>query len=558
MITPSQTHSGQPEPKRMATLIALMYTSLSLVGCGTLTGIPAHGGGKRYAEEQRLVSASIRSALKDIDVTPLRGHKIAIVFDIVADEGGGTMSGGRLNILGAATSGYLMSPVTSSSSAFQVFNLLDSNTNYANTGMIGNNSASTSYVSATTGTGNGSYTSSGTGTSTQTSTANSSQTNNGTSTYNQTGSGTNNNTSTGSSTNANTGTNSTSSSGTNSNTGTGSFSQTQSGTSSTNTGMTGSSSNSSTVTGATPATTSATTGTSAYTQAETATGTTGGSSSGTNANSSTGSFSQTQSSSDASTSSGSSSQTQSGTNTSTANGSSANSSTGNSSQTANANGSSTQTGKGSNASNSQSNQNSNSNNNGVFNQNNAQTGGYITAHQTVSQAPSSETKQTKGHQVNIAGTLDYKGLGEYQNFNVPKSDATLLMGLVRNYLLFSGAEVTTPTDPSADVLLYVTVDVFGIVRSRFDSYIYNQETLKAETSFEMAAFDRSGRMVMRPRTSDHEAQYAERYLFWAGPFRSDERVKKGQGLLVDFTDVDGLHTSYGSKQIDKTFPFGKN
>ncbi|MCE1160918.1 MAG: hypothetical protein LWW74_06965 [Burkholderiales bacterium] len=130
---------------RLTATIIVAFTSFSLVGCGTLTGIPSHGGGKRYAEEQRLVSASIRSALKDIDVTPLRGHKVAIVFDIVADEGGGTLSGGRLNILGAATSGYLMSPVTSTTGAFQVFNLVNSGTNFANSGASGSGNATNMY-----------------------------------------------------------------------------------------------------------------------------------------------------------------------------------------------------------------------------------------------------------------------------------------------------------------------------------------------------------------------------------------------------------------------------
>jgi hypothetical protein len=56
------------------------------------------------------------------------------------------------------------------------------------------------------------------------------------------------------------------------------------------------------------------------------------------------------------------------------------------------------------------------------------------------------------------------------------------------YLLFSDITPTVPTDPKADVLVYVTVDVFGTVRSRFDALAYNNETIKAETSFEFSAF----------------------------------------------------------------------
>lgn len=36
----------------------LLTITLSLTACGTLTGIPSHGGGKRFAIEQELVSAS--------------------------------------------------------------------------------------------------------------------------------------------------------------------------------------------------------------------------------------------------------------------------------------------------------------------------------------------------------------------------------------------------------------------------------------------------------------------------------------------------------------------
>ena len=78
----------------MTTAASMVFTT----GCGTLTGIPGHGGGKRFAVEQRLVSATIRAALKDIDVSELKGKKVAIVFDLISDEGGGDMVGGRASL----------------------------------------------------------------------------------------------------------------------------------------------------------------------------------------------------------------------------------------------------------------------------------------------------------------------------------------------------------------------------------------------------------------------------------------------------------------------------
>jgi len=97
------------------------------------------------------------------------------------------------------------------------------------------------------------------------------------------------------------------------------------------------------------------------------------------------------------------------------------------------------------------------------------------------------------------------------------------MGLVRNYLMLSGVQVTVPQDH----------------RSRSDFYVYNEENVKAETAMEMFAFDRAGKLIMKPTTSDYEAEYNEKYIFWAGPFETTKRVQKGEGLLEDFTDLVG-------------------
>jgi hypothetical protein len=155
----------------------------------------------------------------------------------------------------------------------------------------------------------------------------------------------------------------------------------------------------------------------------------------------------------------------------------------------------------------------------------------------VSSNPTSTSVQVLGKKEERMTTLTYKGLGDYHAFNVPKSDASLLMGLVRSYLLLNGVTPTVPTDKTADVLLYITVDIFGIIRSRSDFYLYNQESVVAETSFEMTAYDRDGKLIMAPKVANHEASYKERYLLWAGPFVTQEKVQKGQGLLVDFADV---------------------
>jgi hypothetical protein len=385
---------------RLATVF-ISASSLILSSCGTLTGIPSHGGGKRFATEQKLVSASIRNTLRAIDVSPLRGHKVALIFDLISDEGAGNLSGGRLSLGGVIKAASVISPVTSTASQFQVFDLVNGNTNFQNvsSGSSGSSTATTTNI-VTTGT---TSTSSGTDSSTSN------------------GSGTINNPET---------------------------------------------------------TTTTTTGATVTTQV-------------TGANTTT--------TSDTSTTNGTSSGT--GTSNSTSNGT------------------------------------SNNNTNTTNNTTSGSTGGYTTNRQEISPAAVASQQQREGNDLSAGVNLVYKGMGNYSNLSVPKSDASLLMGLVRNYLLLNGVRVTVPTDPQATAIVYITVDVFGIVRSRFDAYAYNKETVRAETAIEMMAFDKRGKMIMRPCSANEEAEYNERYILWAGPFITDKRTKKGEGLLVDFKDI---------------------
>lgn len=455
---------------------------LALTGCGTLTGIPSHGGGKRFATEQRLVSASIRSSLKEIDVTPLRGKRVALIFDLVADEGGGSLNGGRWSPGLLFSVGTVSSPVTTTTNAFQVYNLADAGSNYSNSASGGG----TTTVSNTVHSGsNSSY---GASESTGSSTNTSSGTNQSTSTTD--GSNTHTSTSTNSGTSITNGSGTNTSETTTSNTGSGSSTSNTGGTS-TNTNYNSSDNG-----------TSTTDGSNTHTSTTTNSGTSTTNGSGTNTSSSTGS------------------------------GSSTSSGTGTSATSSQSTGGGTNDGQSSTVSTTRNTGSSRS------------SGGYDSQRQEITPAPTESTTVTKGTRREHTATLQYRGLGEYQNFPVPKSDASLLMGLVRNYMLHNGVLPTTPNDPAAEVLVYVTVDIFGTVRSRFDAFIYNKETVKAETSFEIVAFDREGRKILDTQVANHEAQYQEHYLLWAGPITTQERVYKGQGLLVDFTDVDGSKTKY--------------
>ncbi|KAA3623273.1 MAG: adhesin [Proteobacteria bacterium] len=100
-------------------LLALVL--LFMAGCGTLRGIPSHGGGKRFSIEQELVSATVRAAAKGLDVSAIRGRRAAIFIAAIGDTGAGNLVGGRLS-LGALLRGQsINSPVTEEVNEYPVF-----------------------------------------------------------------------------------------------------------------------------------------------------------------------------------------------------------------------------------------------------------------------------------------------------------------------------------------------------------------------------------------------------------------------------------------------------
>lgn len=438
-----------------ATAIACTIT---MTGCGTLTGIPGHGGGKRFATEQQLVSASVRSTLLEIDVSALRGKKVALVFDFMSDEGGGQMVGGRASLGMLLSGASVVSPITTTSNTFQVFDLINRavNTSYSNTSGGMDSTATTTGILSGTGTSTSSGTSGAT-------------TNLGATTT--TGS------------NTNTGTTTTQPVTTTTNIGAGSSTTTYPGTTTTTT------TGATTTTQTTPGSTVTTTTAPATNTQTTGTVTTGSTGSGT-----------------------STSTTGASTNTSTG------TSTDRGSSTQNQNTSGTQTSGSTNY------QNTNSGSSGTGMQQQSMVAG--------------QTQQSKGQEKRAQLDIVYKGLGDYQTIAVPKSDASFLMGQVRNYLLLSGVNVTIPQDPALEAVVYISVDIFGLVRSRFDAFVYNNETVRAETGIEMMAFDKaSGKLIMPPRNASMQAAYKEHYMFWVGPMESDKKVSKAEGLLVNFSDV---------------------
>lgn len=166
------------------------------------------------------------------------------------------------------------------------------------------------------------------------------------------------------------------------------------------------------------------------------------------------------------------------------------------------------------------------------------------------------TKQKGSGGVGQVG-MEYKGLGSYHNSEeIASTDLQYLFALLQTYLYLQGVNVAPPSE--ADIDVYVTVDVFGTVRSRIEWFLANNEILQAKTSLEILAVDHlSGELVMPPQSVGAEAEYNEQYILWAGPIIIKETLTKSQPMLSDFTDLSeskGI-TELAEKSVSVPYPF---
>ena len=156
---------------------------------------------------------------------------------------------------------------------------------------------------------------------------------------------------------------------------------------------------------------------------------------------------------------------------------------------------------------------------------------------TLLPSPTSKETQQKGSGGEIQAGVEYKGLGAYTNSEeITSNDLQYLSALLQTYLFLQGVYIVPPSEAEVDV--YVTVDVFGTVRTRIEWFLANNEILRARTTLEVMAVDHlTGRLVMPPQTAGTEAEYNEQYILWAGPVIIRKYLKDGDPLLSDFTDL---------------------
>ncbi|ENT0220454.1 TPA: adhesin MafA, partial [Neisseria gonorrhoeae] len=151
--------------------------------------------------------------------------------------------------------------------------------------------------------------------------------------------------------------------------------------------------------------------------------------------------------------------------------------------------------------------------------------------------------------------LSVNGTGDYRNETLLANprDVSFLTNLIQTVFYLRGIEVVPPEYADTDV--FVTVDVFGTVRSRTELHLYNAETLKAQTKLEYFAVDRDSRkLLIAPKTAAYESQYQEQYALWMGPYSVGKTVKASDRLTVDFSDI----TPYGDTTAQNRPDFKQN
>ncbi|ENY4722951.1 adhesin MafA, partial [Neisseria gonorrhoeae] len=151
--------------------------------------------------------------------------------------------------------------------------------------------------------------------------------------------------------------------------------------------------------------------------------------------------------------------------------------------------------------------------------------------------------------------LSVNGTGDYRNETLLANprDVSFLTNLIQTVFYLRGIEVVPPEYADTDV--FVTVDVFGTVRSRTELHLYNAETLKAQTKLEYFAVDRDSRkLLIAPKTAAYESQYQEQYALWMGPYSVGKTVKVSDRLMVDFSDI----TPYGDTTAQNRPDFKQN
>jgi len=76
---------------RTVGVATLLLVSLACGGCAQFRGIPTHGGGKRFDEEQRAVAGAMRRTIAAMDLSELAGKRVLVQVTNLVTSGSGTV-----------------------------------------------------------------------------------------------------------------------------------------------------------------------------------------------------------------------------------------------------------------------------------------------------------------------------------------------------------------------------------------------------------------------------------------------------------------------------------
>lgn len=157
---------------------------------------------------------------------------------------------------------------------------------------------------------------------------------------------------------------------------------------------------------------------------------------------------------------------------------------------------------------------------------------------SVLDAPSRSKVTTDDVGFGAEAGVRYQGLSAYRaEAFINPNDVQFLSAVLQEVFTLRGVILVPPA--TAEVDIFVTVDVFGTVRSRVDWHVANQERLLAKTALEVMAIERgTGNIILKPTVSAFEAEYIEQYYLWAGPVSTVKEVRRADPLLVDFRSLD--------------------
>jgi hypothetical protein len=163
-----------------------------------------------------------------------------------------------------------------------------------------------------------------------------------------------------------------------------------------------------------------------------------------------------------------------------------------------------------------------------------------TVAESIVNEPTHSESSAQGIDSQAGGGVRVQGMGDYTNSTLITNpgDLTYLLNVIQTYFYLKGIDIVTPD--LADTAVFVTVDIFGTIRSRDDVVILNNESLVAQTSLEMMAVDiATGQVVIRPQSYSYESRYKEEFVLWSGPVKRTFSVQPAEPMLVTFADVDG-------------------